>query len=162
MSRTFFASGPITRNCTGKPTGGPKLNRSTRTRASDIAPSATAFSIRSLIRSRASTSFETITISAKDSKSEPEPRRPLADVGGICRDILVAFEQPFGPLYRLERRADRRSRRKPQLEEQLGPFGQRKELLLDMAEANDRQHKDADRCEHHSHASLDAPLDDPA
>src|SRR5262249_59727568 len=67
-----------------------------------------------------------------------------------------------GPLYRLERRADRRSRRKPQLEEQLGPFGQRKELLLDMAEANDRQHKDADRCEHHSHASLDAPLDDPA
>ena len=57
----------MTRNCTGKPTGGPKLKRSTRTRASDSAPSATAFSSRALIRSRASTSFDTITISAKAS-----------------------------------------------------------------------------------------------
>src|SRR5262249_56238880 len=93
---------------------------------------------------------------------EPEPRRPLPDVGGISRDILVAFEQPFGALYRLERRADRRSRRKPQLEEQLRAFRQWKELLLNMAEAHDRQHKDANRCEHYGHAALDAPLDDPA
>src|SRR5206468_3935150 len=49
MSRTWLASGPITRNCTGKPTGGPKLKRSTRTRASLSAPSATAFSIFALI-----------------------------------------------------------------------------------------------------------------
>src|SRR5262249_41371221 len=95
-------------------------------------------------------------------ESEPEPRRPLADVGGISRDILVAFEQPFGPLHRVERRADRRSGGQPQLEEQLRPLRQWKELLLDMAEAHDRQHKDTDRCEHHGHASLDAPFDDPA
>jgi hypothetical protein len=67
MSRTVLASGPITRNWTGKPTGGPKLKRSMRTRASDSSPSPTAFSSRALIRSRASTSFETTTISAKAS-----------------------------------------------------------------------------------------------
>jgi len=67
MSRTVFGSGPITRNWTGKPTGGPKLKRSTRTRASVSSPSSTAFSSRALIRSRASTSLETITISAKAS-----------------------------------------------------------------------------------------------
>ena len=51
----------------GKPTGGPKLKRSTRTRASVSAPSSTAFSSRALIRSRASTSLATMTISAKAS-----------------------------------------------------------------------------------------------
>ena len=57
----------MTRNWTGKPTGGPKLKRSTRTRASDSAPLPTAFSIFALMRSRASTFFDTITISAKAS-----------------------------------------------------------------------------------------------
>ena len=66
IRRTSCGSSPITRNCTGCPTGGPKLKRSTRTRAWLSAPSATACSSRALIRSRASVSFDRITISAKD------------------------------------------------------------------------------------------------
>ena len=91
----------MTRNCTGKPTGGPKLNRSTRTRASDSAPSATAFSSRALIRSRASTSFDTITISAKDFvgqlriEAEPEARRAAADIGGVGGNVVIVLEQRF-------------------------------------------------------------------
>ena len=65
MRRTSAGSSPTTRNCTGCPTGGPKLKRSTRTRAPDSAPSATAVSSRALIRSRASVSFDRITVSAK-------------------------------------------------------------------------------------------------
>ena len=65
MPRTFIGSGPTTRNCTGKPTGGPKLKRSTRVRASGSAPSASACSSRALTRSRASRSFVTMTIWAK-------------------------------------------------------------------------------------------------
>src|SRR5271156_866547 len=112
MSRTVRVSGPITRNCTGKPTGGPKLKRSTRTRASVKAPSSTAFSIRALIRSRASTFLATTTISAK---AEPEPRRALADIGGIGRDVLVVLQQRFRFFYRLLGDADRGALRQAQL-----------------------------------------------
>ena len=65
MTRTFIGSGPTTRNCTGKPTGGPKVKRSTRVRASGTAPSASSRSSRAFTRSRASRSFVTITTWAK-------------------------------------------------------------------------------------------------
>ena len=65
MARTFIGSGPTTRNCTGKPTGGPNTKRSTRVRASGSAPSAIAFSSFALTRSRASRFFVTMTIWAK-------------------------------------------------------------------------------------------------
>ena len=63
-------------------------------------------SILALIRSRASTSLATITISAKASfgsaglKPEPEARRALADIGRVGRNIVIALEQAFRLLHR--------------------------------------------------------------
>src|SRR5882757_3354707 len=120
----------MTRNCTGKPTGGPKLKRSTRTRASLRAPSVTAFSIFALMRSRASTSLATITISAKASFGScglkpPEAGRALADIGGVGRNILVVLEQRLGLLDGFFGDAERRPLGQPQLQEQFGPLRQR-------------------------------------
>src|SRR5207237_8178014 len=56
---------PVTRNCTGNPTGGPKFNRSMRRRASGITFWATSPSSRALSRSRASAPLVIITMSAK-------------------------------------------------------------------------------------------------
>ena len=64
-ARTLSLSGPITRNCTGKPTGGPKFSRSMRRRASGITFCATSPSSRAFSRSRASASLVIITMSAK-------------------------------------------------------------------------------------------------
>ena len=56
ISRTFCVSGPTTRNCTGKPTGGPSSRRVMRTHACGNSSSTLAIS-RERTRSRASMSF---------------------------------------------------------------------------------------------------------
>src|ERR1700733_2324888 len=113
MSLTFFVSGPITRNCTGKPTGGPKLNRSTRTRASDSAPLATAPSSRALIRSRASLrshhDFGERLVGQLRIEAEPKARRAAADIGGVGRNIGIGLEQLFSLLDRFQRRSQGRA-----------------------------------------------------
>ena len=65
MRRTSLGSGPMTRNCTGKPTGGPNTIWSTRSLACGTAPSATAFSIFLRSRSRAAGSCAMMTVMAK-------------------------------------------------------------------------------------------------
>ena len=74
-------------------------------------------------------------------EAEPEARRALADIGGVGRDVLVVLEQLFGLLHRLLGDVERGAFRQAQLQEQFGPLGQREELLLDMAEADDRERR---------------------
>ncbi len=150
MSRTLLASGPITRNWTGKPTGGPKLKRSTRTRASVSMPSAAAFSILRL------DALARLDVLGDDDdlgkglvrqlriEAEPEARRALADIGRVGLDVLVVLEQRLGLLHRLLGDVEGGALGQAELEEQLGPLRQREELLLDMAEADDRGDEDAD------------------
>ena len=90
---------------------------------------------------------------------EPEPRRTLADIGGVGRDVLVVFQQRFGLFHRALGDVERRAFGQPQLQEQFGPLGQREELLLHVTEADDRQREDADRRQHHLDPVVDAPLD---
>ena len=103
MSRTVIGSGPTTRNCTGKPTGGPKLKRSTRTRASASAPSATAFSIRALMRSRAGDvlghdhDLGEGLVRQLRVEAEPEARRALADIGRVGDDVGIVAEHRSRP-----------------------------------------------------------------
>ena len=92
-------------------------------------------------------------------EAEPEARRALADIGGVGRDVLVVLEQRFGLLHRLFGDAERGALGQPQLQEQFGPLRQREELLLDVAEADDREREDADGRQHHLDAVVDAPLD---
>ena len=92
-------------------------------------------------------------------EAEPEPRRALADIGGVGRDVLVVLQQRFRGLDRLLGDAERGAFGQAQLQEQFRPLGQREELLLHMAEADDRQREDADRRQHHLDAVVDAPLD---
>ena len=145
IARTFIGSGPTTRNCTGKPTGGPKTKRSTRARASGSAPSASARSSRALTRSRASRSFghddDLGEVRVRQHRIEPEPeaRRALADIGRVGHDVGIAGEQALGLLGRRVGDADGGAFRQPHLEEQLGAGRGREELLLDEAEAGDRR-----------------------
>ncbi|OIQ74920.1 hypothetical protein GALL_434200 [mine drainage metagenome] len=89
---------------------------------------------------------------------EPEARRALADIGRIGRDVLIVLQQRFRLLHRLFGDIERGAFGQPQLQEQFGPLGQREELLLDMAESQDREREDADGCQHHLDAMVDAPL----
>ena len=138
-------SGPTTRNCTGKPTGGPKLKRSTRARASGSAPSASARSSRALTRSRAVEVLRvTITIWAKfglgSTGLSPSQKRgePWPDIGRVGDDVGIAGQQLFGAAGGGVGDADGGAFGQPQLEEQLGAGRGREELLLHEAEARDR------------------------
>jgi len=55
-------------------------------------------------------------------KSEPEARRALTDIGGVGRNIVVAFEQPFSAFDRIERCAERSTRRQAKLKEEFRSF----------------------------------------
>ncbi len=140
ISRTFPASGPMTRNCTGKPTGGPKLKRSTRTRAAlegaagDRRLDARLDALARLDVLRDDDDLGESLVRLHRQQAEPEARRTLADIGRVGGDVRIAREQALrlagGPL----RRLDRASLGEAHLEEQFRPLGQRKELLLNLAE----------------------------
>src|SRR5215472_370760 len=143
IARTFIGSGPTTRNCTGKPTGGPNRKRSTRARASGRAPSAISRSSRALTRSRAARSLVTMTIWAKfgfgSTGLRPSQKRgEPCPTGGIGHDIRIAGEETLGPLCARVGHADRRALRQAHLEEQLRARRGREELLLDQGEPCDR------------------------
>ena len=91
-------------------------------------------------------------------EAEPEARRTLADIGGVGRDVLVVLEQRLGLLHGFLRDVEGGAFGQAQLQEQFGPFRQREELLLDMAEADDREREHADGRQHHLDAVIDAPL----
>ena len=57
---------------------------------------------------------------------------------------LSSFEQRFGLLHRLLGDVEGGAFGQAQLQEQLGPLRQREELLLHVAEADDREREDAD------------------
>ena len=92
-------------------------------------------------------------------EAEPEARRALPDIGRIGADVLVVLEQRFGLLHRLFGDVEGGAFRQPQLQEQFGPLGQREELLLHMAECQDRGDEDADGRQHRLDTVIDAPLD---
>src|SRR5215831_10073986 len=75
---------------------------------------------------------------------------------------MIALEQGFGLLDRLQGCTECRALREAELEEQFGPLRQWKELLLYVAKAHNRKHKDAGSRQHHHQAPLDAPFDHPA
>ena len=141
----------MTRNCTGKPTGGPKLKRSRRTRAALSAPLATAASIARL------DPLARLDVLGDDDdlreglvglhglQAEPEARRTLADIGGVASRVLVAGEQRFRFPRDLLGRLDRAALGEPQFEEQLGPLRHREELLLNLAELAKAEGEDQDR-----------------
>jgi hypothetical protein len=110
-----------------KPTGGPKLKRSTRTRASDSAPLATAFSSRALIRSRRHIlrhdhRFGERFVRQLRIEAEPEARRALSDIGRVGHDVLVVLEQGFRLLHTILGDIERGPLRQPQLQEQFRPL----------------------------------------
>ena len=66
IARTWERSGPLTRYCTGQPTGGPSSSGDTRPTTLGIC-SASAFSSFACSRSRAATSLATTTACEKKS-----------------------------------------------------------------------------------------------
>ncbi len=71
-------------------------------------------------------------------EAEPEAGRALADIGSKGRDVLVALEQRLGLLDGFFRDVEGGALGQAQLQEQFGTLRQREELLLDMAEADNR------------------------
>ena len=136
----------MTRNWIGKPTGGPKVKRSVRTRASGTAPFATAVSTFVL------QPFPRLDVLRDDDhlgigfvrqrriEPEPEPRRALADVGREGCGVVVAGKELFGFLRgRRCRRSNRAAFGHAELDEELVPLRGRKELLRYAGEARRRQ-----------------------
>ena len=132
--------GPMTRNCTGKPTGGPKLKRSTRTRAALK---------RALGDRRLDPRLDPLArldvlgddddlreglVGLHRQQAEPEARRALADIGGVGARCPHRPRSALRLARGLLRRLDRAALGEPHFEEQFGPLGQRKELLLNLAE----------------------------
>ena len=78
-------------------------------------------------------------------EAEPEARRTLADVGREAFGVFIAREQRFGFPRDFLSRLDRTSLREPKLEEQLGPFRQREELVLNFAELAKAEGEQQDR-----------------
>ena len=95
-------------------------------------------------------------------EAEPEAGRALADIGGVGGDVLVPLDHRLGLAGSLGRHADRGAFGQAHLEEQLGPFRQREELLLHAAEGDHGGGEDADRRDHDDDAVAHAPLDHPA
>ena len=137
----------MTLNCTGKPTGGPKLKRSTRTRAcaqrafGDGRLDVCLHPLARLDVPRDDDDLRERLIGLHRLQAEPEARRALPDIGRVGRGVGIAGDDRFGLFRRLFAGPDRGALGKPQLEKQLGTFGEREELLLnlcELAEAEDR------------------------
>ena len=102
MSRTAVGSGPTTRNWTGKPTGGPKLKRSTRTRASReravrdrrLDPRLDALARLDVLRH--DDDLGEGLVRELRVEAEPEARRALADIGRVGGDVGIVAEDALG------------------------------------------------------------------
>ncbi|MNT33452.1 hypothetical protein D3C72_1693810 [compost metagenome] len=62
-------------------------------------------------------------------EGQVESRRTVANKAGHCRNVRIALEQAFQLLDLALTRLERRSLRHPQVNNQFGPVGRRKELL---------------------------------
>ena len=93
-SRTVVRSGPLTRYCTGQPTGGPSSSGETRETTLGKS-SASSFSSLACSRSRAATSLAMTTACAKKSlaswtfERQVEPDRAAPDIGAPACDVWV-------------------------------------------------------------------------
>jgi hypothetical protein len=120
------------------------------------------------MRSLAATSFATIDdlgeglVRELGVEAEPEAGRALADIGGVGGNVGIVAEDALGLPGRVRRDADGGAFGEAELEEQLGPLGQREELLGDVAEGDDGGDEDADGGENGGEAEADAGPDDPA
>ena len=88
-----------------------------------------------------------------------EPGRAAADVGGVvqhlpvlCQDFLEALRGGFGF-------GKARSFRKPHVDDQLGPVGEREELSRHKPECGDTGNEERKRRNDHQPSMLDAPID---
>ena len=143
ISRTFIGSGPITRNCTGKPTGGPNTKRSTlspRFRQGAIGkgffePGLDALAGLQVLGD--DDDLSEIRVWQHRIQPKPKARRALADIGGVGDDVGIAGKEALGLLRGRVGNADRRAFREPHLKEQFGPGRGREELLLHQAETCD-------------------------
>ena len=142
-ARTLSPSGPSTRNCTGKPTGGPKFSRSMRRRASGI-----TFSRDKPFEPRLQPLARLGVLGHHDDEREAlvrqhgvqgqeEARRAFADIGRVVLEIRIALDEGFGLLGGGLGDADGRALRHTDLDEELRPRRSREELLLDLREGGD-------------------------
>ena len=112
ISRTFCVSGPTTRNCTGKPTGGPSSRRVTRTHTCgnslvDARHQARAHPFARLHVARHDDEDGVARVRQLRIEREIEARLAGARVGGEEPDILVLRQERLHPLDLLGRRGER-------------------------------------------------------
>ena len=151
MSRTVLGSGPITRNWTGK------ADRRAEIEAVDAHARFGQRALGDRLLQPRLDPLARLDVLGDDHdlgkglvrqlrvEAEPEARRALADIGGVGRDVLVVLQQRLGLLHGLLGDVEGGAFRQAQLQEQFGPLRQREELLLHVAEADDREHEHADR-----------------
>ena len=95
-------------------------------------------------------------------EAQPEARRALADIGGEGRDVPIAIDDLLGLFHRLQRGSDRRALGHADLEKQLRPLRNRKELLRHGGdEGGAGRHHQAEDGSDHQALVIDRPRDHP-
>jgi hypothetical protein len=140
-------SGPLTRNFTGQPTGGPELERA------DATEHVVEAGLQGLLEARlhAGALLEPLgddhglreeIVGKLRIEGQVKADRPLADVEAPVGDVGILFEQLLDAGHHLLRGIERGVLRQRQIDQQLGPVGGREELLLHEAHADERQQEE--------------------
>ena len=164
-ARTLSPSGPMTRNCTGKPTGGPKFSRSMRRRASGITfcgdePFEPRLQPLARLGVLGHHHDEREALVRQDGvQGQEEARRAFADIGRVVLEVGVALDERFRLLGGGFGDADGRALRHADLDEELRPRRGREELLLHLREGGDAGAEGSERQRDDHPAEAHGPAD---